>query len=433
MNIKTCEKKDKGETEIVVDVSPEEFEAAVSKAIMKNRNQITIPGFRRGKAPRKIVERMLGASTFHADALEALFPDVKKFVMAESGLRIVGVPEVDDVDIREDDGGADFKIVVPVYPEVALGEYRGLRVKRLRCEVQESEVDAEIAKVRIRNASMESVDRPAAEGDTVVIDYEGSIDGEPFDGGKDEDHELELGSGSFIPGFEEKLLGITPGEERDIDLVFPEDYEESFAGKPVVFKVKAHEVREKLLPDLDDEFAKDVSEFDTFKEYKANIRERLEGANKEESDSAFENDLMDKLAEAVEADIPDAMVDKQQDASTKSFITRISAYGIKPDQYFQMTNTTAEEFRESMRQKSEKQVRIALALEKIAELEGIEASAEDIEDYYKEASERNGAELDKLKESLTEEDVAFEIKSRRAAELVKESADTDAADARDDK
>jgi len=411
--------------EIIVDVSPEEFESAVGKAFMKNRNQITIPGFRRGKAPRKIIERMLGPTTFHADALEALVPDVVKFVEDESGLRLVGRPGLEDVEIREEDSGVDFKISAAVYPEVVLGEYKGLKVPRRDSRVPESEVDAEIAGIRLRNASMESVGRPAIEGDVVVIDYEGFIGGAPFEGGKDDGHELELGSGSFIPGFEEKLLGITAGEERDIDLVFPEDYEEGFAGKPVVFRVKANEVREKLLPDLDDEFAKDVSEFDTFKEYKASIREKLEKAKQEDVDSAFENDLMDKIVESMEADVPEAMIDKQQEVSTKSFVTRMSAYGIKPDQYLQMTNMTAEEFNDSMRLKSEKLVKIALALEKIAELEGIEVSAEDIENDYKEAAERYGTELDELKESVTEKDVVFEIRNRRAAAIVMESAITD--------
>jgi len=431
LNIKTCEKKEKGEAEIVVDVSPEEFEAAVGKAFMKNRNQITIPGFRRGKAPRKIVERMLGPTTFHADALEILFPDVVGFAKDESGLRLVGRPGLEDVEIREDDGGADFKVVSAVYPEATLGEYKGLRATRRVGGVAESEIDSEIETVRTRNASMESVDRPAKEGDLVVIDYEGFIDGKPFAGGKDEDHELELGSGSFIPGFEEKLLGIAAGEEREIDLVFPEDYEEGFAGKPAVFKVKACEVREKLLPDLDDEFAKDVSEFDTFEEYKASIREKHEKAYKEDSDIAFENELMDMLAESIEADVPDVMVDEQQKASMKGFVERLSAYGIQLDKYLEMTNTTPEEFRDNMRQKSEKQVRISLALEKIAELEGIEVSAEDIENDYKEASERYGTEIGKLKESTTEEDVAFEIKKRRAVAIVVESAVTDAAEPAD--
>jgi len=427
LNIKTSEKKEKGEMEIVVDVSPEEFEAAVGKAFIKSRNQITIPGFRRGKAPRKIIERMLGATTFHADALEALMPDVAKHVEDESGLRLVGRPRVEDFEIREDDGGVDFKIAVAVYPEVRLGEYKGIQEPKPDSKVPESEVDAEIAGVRIRNASMESVDRPAIEGDLVVIDYEGFIDGTPFEGGKDDGHELELGSGSFIPGFEEKLLGITAGEERDIDLVFPDDYEESLAGKPVVFRVKASEVREKLLPDLDDEFAKDVSEFDTFAEYKASIRETMEKKKKEEADAAYEDALMGRIVESMEVDVPEAMVDKQQEASMKSFMNRISAYGIEPEQYLQMTNTTPEEFNASMRTKSEYQVKVALALEKIAELEGIEVSAEDIEDDYTRAAEQYGMDIGDLKRSVKKDDVVSEIKSRRAAEIVRESANAQSA------
>ena len=422
MNIITCEKKENGVAEIVVGASPEEFESALNKAFLKKRNQISVPGFRRGKAPRRIIERMLGASTFHADALEIIMPDVAKFVEDESGLRIVGKPRVEDVDIKEDNSGVEFTIDVSVYPEVELGDYKGLQVEKPDAKVPESEVDAEIAGVRIRNAAMEKVDRPAVEGDTVLIDFKGFMDGAPFEGGQDENYELELGSNSFIPGFEEKLVGITAGEKREIDLVFPEDYEEEMAGKPVVFEVTAHEIREKLLPELDDEFAKDVSEFDTFKEYKADIREKLEKTKQDDSDAAYESALMDKVIESMETTVPEVMIDEQHETMMRSFLSRLSAYGIQPEQYLQMMNMTPEMFGDSMRVKSERQVRINLALEKIAELEGIEVSAEDIEQDYKEASERYGMEINKLKENVKDSDVVFEIKTRRAIELVKESA-----------
>ena len=422
MNIKTCEKKENGDVTIVVDASPEEFESALSKAFIKNRNQITVPGFRRGKAPRRIIERMLGASTFHADALEVLMPDVAKFAEDESGLRIVGKPRFEDVDIKEDNSGVEFTLDVSVYPDVELGEYKGLQVAKPDAKVPESEVDAEIAGVRIRNAAMEKVDRPAVEGDTAVIDFKGFMDGAPFEGGQGENYELELGSNSFIPGFEEKLLGISAGETREIDLVFPEDYEEDMAGKPVVFEVTAHEIREKLLPELDDEFAKDVSEFDTFKEYKADIRERLEKTKQADSDAAYESALMDKVIESMEAKAPEAMIDEQHETMMRSFLSRLSSYGIQPEQYLQMMNMTPEMFGESMRVKSERQVRINLALEKIAELEGIEVSAEDIENDYKDAAERYGMDIDKLKENIKDSDVVSEIKTRRAIEIVKESA-----------
>ena len=426
MKIKTCEKKEKGMADIVVDVSHEEFESAVGKAFMKNRGQITVPGFRRGKAPRKIIERMLGPTTFHADALEILFPDVVKFVEDESGLKLVGRPHVEDVDIREGDpGGADFMLSASVYPEVTLGEYKGLQVEKQDAKVPESEVDAEVASVRLRNAAMERVDRPAIDGDTVTIDFEGFLDGVPFDGGQGDDYELELGSNSFIPGFEEKLLGIAVGEERDIDLVFPEDYEESLAGRPVVFKVKANEIRERILPDLDDEFAKDVSEFDTFKEYKADIREKLEKARKETCDAAFENALMSKITESLEADVPEAMIDRQQEIATKNFLSRLSSHGIMPDQYLQMMNMTPEIFGDNMRRKAERQVKINLALDKIAELEGVEASAEDIDKEYENAAESYGMGIDELKQSAREEDLIAEIKARKALEIVIESASAD--------
>jgi len=422
LNIKTFDKKKKSEAEIVVEIDPEEFETAVAKAFIKNKNKVTVPGFRKGKAPRRIIERMYGATIFHADAFEILVPDVLEFMDNESGFKIVGAPSITDVDVKENNAGADFTFTASLYPEVTLGEYKGLSAAKPDAEVPESVIDAELADLRLRNARIEKVDRPAALGDVAVFDFEGFVDGEPFEGGKADNYELELGSNSFIQGFEEKMLGMSTGEERELDLVFPDEYAEHLAGKPVVFKVRLNELREKQMPDLDDEFAKDVSEFDTLKEYKADIRAKHEKTKHEESDSAFENSLMDMIVESMEAEIPDAMVDVQQDIATKNFIRQLSAYGIGVENYLNMTGMTPEEFGATMREKSVQQVKVALALEKIAELEGIEVSGEDVEKEYNETAERYGMELDKLKETLKEKDVMADLRMRRAAKIVTESA-----------
>ena len=422
MNIKSCETKEKCEVEIIVEIGPEEFDAAVNKSFIKNRKSVTIPGFRRGKAPRKIIERMLGATTFHPDAFEMLLPDVLQCVEEGHEFNAVGDPQITDVKIIEEGGGAEFTVIIIVSPEVEVGEYKGLTAVLPDSEVPESDVDSEIGAVRQRNARMEVVDRPANEGDTVLIDYEGFIDGEPFEGGKGENHELELGSNRFIPGFEEKLVGISVGEEREIDLVFPDAYAEHLASKPVVFKVKANEIREKQLPDLDDDFAMDVSQFDTFEEYKQDIRDRLEKEKKDAADAAFEEALVSKLVESTEIEVPDVMVEEQFEITMKGFKSQLASYGMSVEQYLQMMNITPAMFQSSMQERSKKEVKVALVLGKIAVLEGIEVSDEELEEYYKKASESSGIDLDDVKERVDEKKVINEIKMRGAAKIVMDSA-----------
>jgi len=432
LDIKTCEKKEKSTAELVVGVSPEEFEAAVGKAFIKNRTRISVPGFRKGKAPRKMIERMYGATIFHPDALEILIPDVLKLIADYPEIKAIGRPDISDFDIMDDNDGAEITVVTAVYPDVAIGDYKGLSAVKPDPAVHESAVDAEVAEVRLRNARMEKVERPAIDGDVATFDFEGFVDGEPFEGGKADNYELELGSNSFIPGFEEKMLGMTTGEERDLDLVFPEQYAEHLAGKPVLFKVKLNELREKQMPELDDEFAKDVSEFDTLKEYKDDIRRKLEKTKLADSDSAFEDALLNKILETIEADVPDVMIDEQADIMTRNFVGQLSSYGIKPDNYLQSMGMTPEMFRSNMRMQAEKQVKTRLSLEKIAELEGIEVSEDDIENEYKESAERYNMEVDKLKESVSEKDMALDIKLRLATKVVTGNAIEEAAVPDDD-
>ena len=421
MILKSCEIKEKSVAEIVVEVDPVEFESAMAKSFARIKNQIAVPGFRKGKAPRKIIEKMYGAAVLQGDALEILLPDVLSFSIEESKIDPIGQPRVSDVDIKTE-GGADITISAAVYPEVKLGEYKGLSASKPAAEVQESEVDGEVGAVRLRNARIEKVDRQSAIGDIAVIDFEGFVDGVPFEGGKGGNYELELGSGRFIPGFEEKVVGMASGDERDIDLVFPENYTEPLAGKPVVFRVKLNEVKEKLLPELDDEFAKDVSEFDTLQEYRSDIREKILTSRQNDADIVFENALMDKIVETMEADIPDAMIEEQFEIALSNFTHQISTYGMDPGTYLQMMNITPDKFKENMMVSSEKQVRVMVALEKIAALEGIEVSDEDIEIEYEELSKRAGMDMEQLKESVGIEKVTRELKVRRAAKIVTESA-----------
>jgi len=428
LKLKSCEKKEKSLAEIVVEISHEEFDSAVGKVFIKSRNRISVPGFRKGKAPRRIVEKMYGASIFHNEALDMLFPDVLNLIIEESGLDIIGKPQLENVDIKDDNTGVDIMFTFSFYPEITLGEYKGLSAVKPDTAVSDSEIDAEINSIRDRNARFEKVDRPVVDGDIVVIDYIGFIDGEPFEGGEGEDYELTIGSNTFIPGFEEKIIGMVVDEERELDLVFPEMYEESLAGKPVVFKVILNEIKEKLLPDLDDEFVKDVSAFDTVDDYKADIREKLRKMRQNDADDAFENALLEKIIDSFEVELPDILVEEQMDKAYMSFARQVSSLGMDPVEYLEMSNMTPELFRENSRAGSIKQVKIRLALEKIAELEGLEASPEDIENEYIKAAESTGRDIESLKETASEESVAREIRMRLASKFVLDNATAEETD-----
>ena len=421
MNLKNSEKKENNELELVVEVSPEELEAAVNKAFLKNRKNIAVPGFRKGKAPRKIIERMYGM-IFHNDALDELLPEVMSFVLEKSDEDIVGYPKVNDIDLKEDNAGVDITILAALRPDVKLGKYKGLKAQKPTVEVLDSEVDSDVEATRTRNARIEKVDRAAKSGDIAIIDFEGYVDDKKFDGGTSENHELELGSDSFIPGFEDKVIGMNVGESKDIDLVFPEEYVEHLAGKPVVFKVTLNEVKEKILPELDDEFAKDVSEFDTLDEYKQSIRDRIQTSRQGEVDKTFENLLMEQLIDTMEADIPESMIDVQLDKQMDNMNRQMSQYGMQPAQYLQMIGATPEAFRERMRESSEQQVKMALALRQVAELEKIEISDAEIDAEYDDVAKSVNMELDKVKESLARDDIINDLKLRAAVKFVVDNA-----------
>lgn len=421
MNVTSCEKKDNKTTELVVHVTPEEFDHALNESYKKNKGQISVPGFRKGKAPRKIIERMYGASVFYNDALDIILPSVCSAGINESNLRTVGYPKIQDVNF-EDDKSVAVTFTVELYPEVKLGEYKGLKAVKPDAVVDESSVDSELAAVRLRNARIQTAERPAINGDTTVIDFEGFLDGVPFEGGKGENYELTLGSNTFIPGFEEKIQGMTVGEERDLDLVFPQEYKEDLAGKPVVFKVKLKEVKEKILPELDDEFAKDVSEFDTLEEYKTSIREKLQADKQSEAEKAYEDAVLSKLADAVEADIPDAMIEEFVDNQMESFRRQLSSYGMEMSMYLNMLGTDEKGFRDNMRPNAEKQVRITLALEKVAELEALKPTDEEIEKYYEDLATRYSVEIQVAKDNIPQESAVHDLSLTAASKLVVDSA-----------
>ncbi|MCL2424772.1 MAG: trigger factor [Oscillospiraceae bacterium] len=422
MKLNKSEKKENNEVELVVEIEAEELDGAINKAYLKNRNHIAVPGFRKGKAPRKIVERMYGADIFLSDALEGIMPEVLRYAIEETDFEIVGYPKISDVDLKDDNKSAEVIIMAALYPEVKVGEYKGVSAPKPVVEVLDADVDRDIESTRTRNARIEKAERAAQNGDITVIDFEGFVDNVAFEGGKGENYELELGSGQFIPGFEEKVEGMVEGEERDIDLVFPTEYQEDLAGKAVVFKVKLNEVKEKILPELDDEFAKDVSEFDTLDEYKADIKANMLETRQKEVDETFEGVLLDKVVETLEADVPEAMIEERLDAAIQNMSRQMSSYGMQPEQYLQMMGMTPEMYRERMRESSEKQVRLGLALKKIAELEGFEISEEELEDEYKDAAERFSMEVDKIKESAPREDIIEDLKVRKAIKLIVDNA-----------
>lgn len=421
MNVTTCEKKDNKTTELTVVVTNEEFDKALDAAYKKNKGQIAVPGFRKGKAPRKIIETMYGASVFYNDALDMILPTVCSHGVSESKLQTVGYPKIHDVNI-EDDKSVTVKYSVELYPEVTLGQYKGLSAVKPAAVVEESNIDSEIASVQLRNARIQTASRPAINGDTAVIDFEGFVDGVAFEGGKGEDYELVLGSNSFIPGFEAKINGMTVGEERDLDLVFPTDYKEDLAGKPVLFKVKLKEVKEKILPELDDEFAKDVSEFDTLQEYRNSIKDKLTATKTEEAEKAFEDAVLNKLGDTVEADIPDAMIEDFIDNQMENFKRQLTSYGMELDMYLNMMGTNAEGFRANMRPNALKQIKITLALEKIAETEKLEPTEEEIEAYYTNMATKYGVEINVAKESIPVESVKHDLNLNTASKFVTDNA-----------
>ena len=421
MNVKSIERNG-NEATIVVEIDKDLMESGVNKAYLKARKQIMIPGFRKGKAPRKMIEAMYGAHVFYEDGLEEIFPEVYDFAVAkQEGLKAIGRPSLTDMQIGED-GGVTLTLTTEVYPEVTLGQYKGLEVEKAEATVTDEQVQAELDRMAQNVASTETVERAAEMGDTANIDFEGFDNGVPFEGGKGENFDLKLGSGQFVPGFEEQVVGMSAGEEKNIDITFPQDYHKDLAGKPVVFHVKLNKVTVTNVPEQDDEFAKDVSEFDTLEELKADIRAKaLEQAQKQ-IDSAFENAAVEKAAENTTVDMPKALVENELDTQMERFAYQLQMSGYSMEQYAKMMGGDVSTMRNAFRPAAEKQAKISVTLEKIVEVEGLTASEEEIEEEFKSLAEQYQLEVDKVKEMVPMAELTGSLTTRKAVKVIVDSA-----------
>lgn len=431
MSLKETNKIETNRYQLEIVIDGEKFREAIKEAYRKNGKKINVPGFRKGKAPLHIIETYYGAEVFYEDALNLLYSDVVEEAINESGLKVIDDKmDFDLVSISKEDG-VDFKVSVTTYPEIELTEYKGLKAERPLVKVDAAEVNAEIKDMAERNARMVSVeDRAAKKGDTVVIDFEGFVDGVEFDGGKAEGHSLELGSGQFIPGFEDQIIGKNINDEFDINVTFPEEYgAKELAGKPAVFKIKLHEIKVRELPAVDDEFAKDVSEFDTLKELKADIKKKALERKKKAAEEAVENILVQQIVDGIKGEIPEAMFTNRLNQSVEEFAYRLQSQGMSLDLYLQYTGSTIDQFRDTFRPQAEMQVKYRLALEKIVELEGIKADDEALEAEYAKLAESYGMEVDKVKAVIPASEIEKDVAVGKAIDFVKENAViTDAVD-----
>ena len=420
MNVKSVEKEN-GKAKVVVEIDKPEFEQALNKAYAKCRKDIMLPGFRKGKAPRKMVESMYGATVFYEDAVNEIFPEIYTTAIVDQQLKAVGSPSVSNMD-TPDEGGVVLTIETELYPEVTLGQYKGIEVPKREVKVEDSEVDAELSRMAERNARIETVDRAAQMGDTVVIDFEGFEGGKPFQGGKAEDYSLTLGSGSFIPGFEEALVGAVAGEERDVNVTFPENYAKELAGKPTVFKCKVHEVKESIKPELDDEFAKDVSEFDTLDALKNDIRERFTKSREEQNERAFESSAVQLAAANMTCNVPACMIDEQVDHQIEQFAYQLQSQGMKMEDYTKMIGGDLSSLRQSMRPMAEQTVRSDILLSEIARAENLEVTDEEVEEELKKLAEQYQMELDKVKAAVDTAAVKSDLMGKKAAKIITDNA-----------
>lgn len=420
------EKLEKSMVKLTIEVPAEEFDTALDKAYKKNRGRITLPGFRKGKAPRAMIEKMYGAGIFVEDAANAVIPEAYQKAADESGEVIVAQPEIDVVQ-AEKGKTFIFTATVAIKPEVTLGEYKGIEVEKKNVEVSDEEVDAEIDKVRETNSRMITVDdRATQDGDTVVIDFDGYVDGEQFEGGKSEDYSLVLGSHTFIDNFEEQLIGKNIGDELEVNVTFPEDYqEESLQGKPAVFKVKINEITEKELPALDDDFAQDVSDCDTLEEYKTQVREKLQKAKEDEAKREMEDEVIGQIIDNAAMEIPEQMVDAQTRQMTQEFAQRLQSQGLSLEQYMQFTGMTPQSMIDELKPQAVKRIQSRLVLEAVAEAEKLEASDEEIEKEISSMASMYQMEEDKFKELVGEEErkqIGSDLAVQKAVEFVVEAA-----------
>ncbi|MCI6850040.1 MAG: trigger factor [Oscillospiraceae bacterium] len=420
MIVKSTEKNGNQAT-VVVEIDKELMESGVNKAYMKARKSIMIPGFRKGKAPRKMIESMYGAHVFYEDGLEEIFPQIYDFAIASQDFKAIGRPTLKDMQIG-DDNIVTLTLTTEVYPEVTLGQYKGLEVEKAEAEVSDAQVQAELDRMAENVASTETVERPAQMGDTVNIDFEGFDNGVPFDGGKGENHDLKLGSGSFVPGFEDQLVGMSAGEEKDIDITFPEDYHKDLAGKAVVFHVKVNKVTVTIVPEQDDEFAKDVSSFETLEELKADIRAKAIEEQEKQIQSAFETAAVEKAAENTTVDMPEALVERELDSQMDRFAYQLQMSGYSMEQYAKMMGGDVNTMRKAFRPTAEKQAKISVTLEKIVEVEGITVSDEEIAAEIDSLAAQYQMEASKVQELVPADELTESLKTRKATKIIVDSA-----------
>lgn len=425
MSLKETKKIDTNRYQLEITIDGDKFKEAIKEAYRRNGKKINVPGFRKGKAPLHMIETYYGTEVFFEDALNLLYNDAVEDAIKESGLKVIDDKmDFDLVSISKDDG-VDFKVSLTTYPEITLKEYKGLKAEKVAVKVDAAEVNSELNAMAERNSRMVSVeDRAAKKGDTVVIDFEGFTDGKAFDGGKAEGHSLELGSGQFIPGFEDQIIGKNIGDEFDVNVTFPEEYgAKELAGKPAVFKVKLHEIKIKELPAIDDEFAKDVSEFDTLKDLKADLKKKALDRKKKAAEEAVENELVQQIVDGIEGDIPEAMFENRLNQSVEEFAYRLQSQGMNLETYLKYTNSTIDDFKKSFRPQAEMQVKYRLALDKIAELENLKAEEKDLEEEYKKLAEGYGIDVDKVKAAIPASELEKDICANKAIDLVKNSAE----------
>ena len=423
MELKNTEKQEHSVVALTIEITKAEFEAAKDKAFKKSGKNITVPGFRKGKAPRKMIEKLYGEGVFFEEAFNILYPQAMDMAVEKSGIKMVGRADVDLGEPAEE-GGLTIIAKVPVEPEVELGEYKGIEAEKETVKVLQADVKAELNRMAQRFARTETVERKAKKNDTVDIDFEGFVDGVPFEGGKAEHHELTLGSGAFIPGFEDQLIGCKAGDEKDVVVTFPEEYHaKELAGKEATFKCKVHKVEETILPEIDDEFAKDVSDTcETLDDLKKEITERLKAERQEAADNAFEEKVLDAVIDGMKADIPAAMIDAQVDTIVQDFGYRLQMQGMGLEQYLKMTGTEMGAFRAMFQSQAERQVKTRLALQKVVELEGITVSDKELEEEYAKMAEQYKMEVEKVKAIVSKEALEGDLKISNALEFIKKNA-----------
>ncbi len=423
MIIKNVENKENKTANVQVEVSPDEFEAAVNAAYKKNKNSINVPGFRKGKAPRAIIEGMFGAEVFYQDAIDDLCPVAYNFAFDNAGLKIIGTPAIVDMNVEEDKSFT-VTFALELYPQVTLGEYKNLSAPKQSAEVTDDDVMKQIRNTAKRNARIISVEREAQDGDTANIDFDGFLDGERFEGGKAENFNLELGSGMFVPGFEEQVIGMNIGEEKDVNVTFPEDYVADLAGKSVVFKVKLNSLTAPELPELDDEFAQDVSEFDTFEEYKADVRAGLEKTKTDEVEAKFRTEIMQKACDNMTVDVPDSMVDVKLNEILRSYAANFGVQGddVSTEDLMKIMGLDKATVDASLRPAAVYQVKQDLLLNAVIEAENIEASDEETDEYVKGAAETVNAQPEDILNYFGLEFIRNEFKKEKATNVIIESA-----------